>query len=268
MVVCVVGAWSSFGACNDPDVCIDGAEQQASCGILGTHSRHCMTGQWSDYGTCSTPESISLQVPGRKDMVHDAQRNLLYITTTGTVGEVRVYNLLTRQFEPSLLTGGSFSGIDLSPDGDQLLVADLLTDANNQASQLPIDAVYSPVADELYLAWYGSNTSIDVYSATTLQKLRDIAPTPGLFSWTGNHAFGNGATVSSHQRFPSCTAWMLLMPRTKGLVSPSRLPSYELNTCTRGPKRSTTRCSSRSRKPSSTSSFSERAMYSSGVSTR
>ncbi len=339
---CTAGSWDAPTACTDPDVCIDGAEQQASCGILGTHSRQCTTGQWSDYGTCSAPSSISLQVPGRKDMVHDARRNLLYITTSGTAGEVRVYNLLTRQFEPSLLTGGSFSGIDLSPDGDQLLVADLLTDANNQnwvhhidlttgtpqrifftrafgeggtftavftsdteaivtsqyngsgwvpmrkvdlttgtaqsiasvrqatmlalsadgstvayaesnissgewgryttgaqtfaesrtnwfvyeiavsrqatqyaiptygglfifndalsrqatlgtyASQLPIGAVYSPVADELYLAWYGANTSIDVYSATTLQKLRDIAPTPGLFSWTGNHAFDNG----------------------------------------------------------------------------
>ena len=60
------------------------------------------------------------------------------------------------------------------------------------ATTLPVGAVYSPVADELYLAWYGANTSIDVYSATTLQKLRDIAPTPGLFSNTGNHAFANG----------------------------------------------------------------------------
>lgn len=60
------------------------------------------------------------------------------------------------------------------------------------AGQLPIGAAYNPVADELYLAWYGSNTSIDVYNTTTLQKVRDIAPTPGLFSWTGNWAFDNG----------------------------------------------------------------------------
>lgn len=323
-------------------VCADGTTQTIACGILGTQTRTCSAGQWGPYGTCSAPASISLQVSGRKDMVHDVQRNRLYITTGGTAGEVLVYNLLTRQFEPSLLTGGSFSGIDLSPDGDQLLIADLQTNSNNQnwvhhinlatnarqrffftrdfyeggtftvvftsnteaivtsqfngsgwvpmrkvnlttgtaqsiasvrqatmlarsadgstvayaesnissgewgryltgaqtfaesstswfvyeiavsrlanqyalptygglyvfdgalsrqailgtyASQLPIGAIYSPVADELYLAWYGSNISIDVYSTTTLQKLRNIAPSPGLFSWTGNNAFNNG----------------------------------------------------------------------------
>jgi hypothetical protein len=52
--------------------------------------------------------------------------------------------------------------------------------------------VYSPVADEIYLAWYGASTSIDAYSTTTLQKLRDIAPSGGLFSWNGNGAFGSG----------------------------------------------------------------------------
>jgi hypothetical protein len=276
-------------------------------------------------------------------MVHDGKRDRLYITTTGTggTGEVRVFNLVTRQFEAPLLTGGSFMGIDLSPNGDQLIVAeqgssdtknwiyriDLTTGTPQRidfnldfyeggtftavftsdtealvtsqfkgsgwvpmrrvdltsgtaksissvrqatmltpsadgstvayaesnisngewgrykvgaqtfaesstgwfvyeiavsrnasqyaiptygglfifdgalksqstlgtyASVLPIGAVYSPVADELYLAWYGAKTSIDVYSATSLQKLRDIAPTPGLFSWNGNSAFQNG----------------------------------------------------------------------------
>jgi hypothetical protein len=33
------------------------------------------------------------------------------------------------------------------------------------------------------------------------------------------------ATVSTHQRLPSWTSWMLLMPRTKGRASPSRKPS-------------------------------------------
>ncbi|MBN8230670.1 hypothetical protein JYK02_24455 [Corallococcus macrosporus] len=347
---CDSGAWTS-SACMDADVCTDEAVETRHCGVLGRQSRECKTGQWGDYDGCDAPASLSLQVAGRKDMVHDARRNLLYITTSGAngSGQVRVYNLVTRQFESPLLTGGSFFGIDLSPDGNGLLVADVdsnetknwihqidlttgeskkiefsldfyeggtftavytsdtealvsstfkgsgwvplrkvnLTDGtaksiksvrqstmltasadgstvayaesnissgswgrfnvdaqtfagsgtgwfvyeiavSRQASQyavptygglfiydgalkphttlgkyadtLPIGAVYSPIADELYLAWYSFNRrapSIDVYSATTLTKLRDIELATGLFDWTGNGAFGNGRMRTS-----------------------------------------------------------------------
>ncbi|NOJ92156.1 hypothetical protein HMI51_04240 [Corallococcus coralloides] len=342
---CDSGAWTS-SACVDADVCTDEVVETRHCGVLGRQSRECKTGQWGDYDVCDAPASLSLQVTGRRDMVHDARRNLLYITTSETNGSglVHVYNLVTRQFDSPLLTGGSFVGIDLSPDGNGLLVADAgytetknwihqidlttgeskkiefsldfyeggtftavytsatealvsstfrgsgsvplrkvnLTDGtarsirnvrqntmltpsadgstvayaesnissgawgrfkvdaqtfagsgtdwfvyeiavSRQASQyavptygglfiydsalklqttlgqyadtLPIGAVYSPIADEFYLAWYSYNDrapSIDVYSATTLKKQRDIEPGTWLFDWNGNYAFGNG----------------------------------------------------------------------------
>jgi hypothetical protein len=62
------------------------------------------------------------------------------------------------------------------------------------AERVAIGAVYSPVADELYLAWAGgkTTTSIDVYDATTFQKLRDIQPYRGQFTWPGNGTFVEG----------------------------------------------------------------------------
>jgi hypothetical protein len=298
---------------------------------------------WGDYGPCDEPLSLTINVPGRLDMVHDAKRHRVYITTGGSggSGEVRVFDLVTRAFGAPLLTGGSFVGIDLSPNQDRLLVADAGSDASKNwvyeidlttgtskkipfdldfyeggtysvaftsdsqalvtsmfngsgwvpmrrvdlpsgmaettlsvrqdtmlagsadgstiayaesnssggpwgayniptktfvASQVdaflyeiavsrdasqfaiptysglqifdvalklqaplngggggdPIGAVYSPVTDELYVAWSDSSASVDVYSSATLKKVRDIDATPGLFSWNGNHAFGDG----------------------------------------------------------------------------
>ena len=59
--------------------------------------------------------------PGRVDMVHDPSRNILYITS-GT--DVLRYDLGTQQFLPPFPLGGDLSGIDLSPDGNTLAVAD------------------------------------------------------------------------------------------------------------------------------------------------
>jgi hypothetical protein len=328
---CVAGTWTT-SACGDRDVCTDGSEDHLPCGELGAQSRVCSAGQWGEYAACVAP--LIIHAPGRRDMVHDAKRHRLYITTHGHTGdgEVLSYDLVAHQFDPPLLTGGAFVGIDLSPDGDQLVVADSLTDAShswiylielttraahkvqfplglpesgafsvvfstnhqvlvvfkrpysddvglcqvdvddpatcaaplgvlpgemlsrsadgtavviaammspgevgrydvaagtgtthelgppaydlavdrtggqlavttseglyvldrayNQLAVLgaphrvlPVGAAYSPVSDELYLAWGGATTSLDVYSATTLRKLRDIAPLPGLFFW-------------------------------------------------------------------------------------
>jgi WD40 repeat protein len=280
-------------------------------------------------------------------MVHDAKRGRLYISTRGHTGDGQVlsYQLATRQFDPPLVTGGTFAGIELSPDEDTLAVADatqsgpktivvidlrtrvasrltgpddggtfsvaftsnteVLVSAaafagstpirridlttrhidflpngtpasmlcrsadgstiafgdsaispptwgryeiadrsvtvhrddpqayeiaidrlgaqfaiptydglqifdrdferlkmlGSHARALPVGAVYSPVDDEIYLAWADAPTSLDAYSSRTLEKLRDIAPIGGMFYWSGNndpigpsagHAFNNG----------------------------------------------------------------------------
>ncbi|WP_120583999.1 MULTISPECIES: YncE family protein [Corallococcus] len=397
---CAAGQWSDLTPCEDPDVCVDGAEESLACGlngrgtgtrtcssgawgeprcedkdkcrdwdletircgVLATQSRECTSGQWGPLGFCDDPAPLSLQVPGRQDLIHDARRKRLYITTREGGGQVRVFSLVTGYFDAPLLTGGSFLGIDLSPDGDTLIVADggfsaprnwihlidlktgtsrriefdlesgeggtfmalftsntealvssdyngsgwsplrkvdLVTGAatslalaavntmltlsadgstvayaqsntssgnwgrykvgaqtfanamtgwfvreaavsrdasqyavptynglyvfnsdlasptllGTYARQLPTGAVYSPVSDELYLAWTGAKTSIDVYSTKTLRKLRDIELKPGLFQDFSDHAFSGG-----RMRVSRDGAWLFATTGTDGVV--------------------------------------------------
>ncbi len=63
----------------------------------------------------------------RVDMVHDAGRDLLYISSGA---EVLRYSLSSNSFVPSYALGGSLYGMDLSPDGNLLAVADQAAPVN------------------------------------------------------------------------------------------------------------------------------------------
>lgn len=58
----------------------------------------------------------------RIDMVQDAERNLLYISTTG--GDVLRYDLASKSLLSPFEFSGQPAGIDISPDQDKLAVAD------------------------------------------------------------------------------------------------------------------------------------------------
>lgn len=64
-----------------------------------------------------------LDVKGSADLVHDAQRELLYVSTNA--GEVVRYDLKEHAVIAGLTLGGQLSAMDQSPDGSTLLVADL-----------------------------------------------------------------------------------------------------------------------------------------------
>jgi len=59
--------------------------------------------------------------PGRVDMVYDAARDTLYVTSGGSVLR---YQLGSNTFLAPFDLGGNLGGIDLSPDGNTLAVAD------------------------------------------------------------------------------------------------------------------------------------------------
>ena len=59
--------------------------------------------------------------PGRVDMVYDSARDILYVTSGGSVLR---YQLGSNTFLAPFDLGGNLSGIDLSPDGNTLAVAD------------------------------------------------------------------------------------------------------------------------------------------------
>jgi hypothetical protein len=64
---------------------------------------------------------IFIPAPNRADMVHDAKRNVVYITDGGTVLR---YDLTQQSFLEPFILGGDLKGIDLSPDENTLVVAD------------------------------------------------------------------------------------------------------------------------------------------------
>lgn len=123
------GADAGADAGSPPAACTDGAVETLICDALGTRSRRCANGQWDDYSACDAPPLLVIPVPQPMDVVHDARRHRLYITSGDLDGLVLSYDLPTRRFDPPLLSGGAFFGIDLSPDGDHLVVTDLTTDA-------------------------------------------------------------------------------------------------------------------------------------------
>ena len=62
-----------------------------------------------------------IPAPSRFDVVHDAGRDLVYITNGG---EVLRYQLSTNTFLTPLVFGRNLRGLDLSPDGNTLVVAE------------------------------------------------------------------------------------------------------------------------------------------------
>lgn len=70
-----------------------------------------------------------IAAPSRVDMVHDPQRNILYITAGSAVLR---YDLDLRSFMPRIELSGNLRGLDISPGAKLLLVAD----ANRNESQL------------------------------------------------------------------------------------------------------------------------------------
>ncbi|HLP75944.1 MAG TPA: PQQ-binding-like beta-propeller repeat protein, partial [Candidatus Paceibacterota bacterium] len=83
-----------------------------------------------------------ISAPNRVDMVHDPVRNLLYISSGSSVLR---YDLASQAFLTPVNLSGSLGGMDISPDGNTLAVADRtrtdtnvwihLVDLNTQASQ-------------------------------------------------------------------------------------------------------------------------------------
>src|SRR6185369_4217371 len=62
-----------------------------------------------------------IKAASRIDMVYDSSRDIVYITNDGSVLR---FNIGATAFLPPFNLGGSLGGIDLSPDGNTLVVAD------------------------------------------------------------------------------------------------------------------------------------------------
>lgn len=69
-----------------------------------------------------------IPAPARVDMVHDQQRDIVYISDGGNVLR---YHVGSASFLAPIALGGQLSGIDLSPDGTTLAVADRSSTASS-----------------------------------------------------------------------------------------------------------------------------------------
>jgi hypothetical protein len=71
--------------------------------------------------TLANAEGNFIAALNRVDVAHDQGRNILYISSGG---EILRYDLNASAFLTSFQLGGSLKGMDISPDGDTLAVAD------------------------------------------------------------------------------------------------------------------------------------------------
>src|SRR6266576_609497 len=94
------------------------------------------------FGGVFAAKAAFISAPSRVDMVHDPFRNVLYISSGSSVLR---YDVAAQAFLTPFSLTGSLGGMDISPDGNTLAIADRtrseanvwihLVDLNNQTSQ-------------------------------------------------------------------------------------------------------------------------------------
>src|SRR5688572_5265672 len=111
-----------------------------------------------------------LNIANRTDYVFD-KAGTLYISTTG--GNVVRYNTKTNSYLTPFAIGGSLAGIDLSPDGLTLAVADYSTQGANNRIHLvntltgvdtPVSFVRQSLESGTYMVAWGSDNQLLITS--------------------------------------------------------------------------------------------------------
>lgn len=105
-----------------------------------------------------------INVSDRRDMVHDAKRGLIYITGSVT-GSVYRYDIASGTFLAPIQLGGTPLGLDLSPDGNTLVVADKSYDATSGWVHLVSLNTLQSSKSVFPRSWIESGTFTAVYGA-------------------------------------------------------------------------------------------------------
>lgn len=104
-----------------------------------------------------------IPAPGRVDVAYDEKRDIVYITSGS---DLLRYQVEAGSFLPSVMIGGSLRGVDLSPDGNTLAVAD----SNFNSTELWVHMV-----------------DLDTLSHRRLETLRDGDSESG--TWAVSYAY-------------------------------------------------------------------------------
>ncbi|MBN8260869.1 MAG: hypothetical protein J0L59_00915 [Xanthomonadales bacterium] len=167
-----------------------------------------------------------INVPDRKDMVHDAKRGLIYITSSGTVQR---YDIASGTFLAPLQLGGGLLGLDLSPDGNTLVVADAAYDETTGWVHLvSLNTLQSsksvfprpPMEAGTYTAVYGADGNVYTTSAflgSGWVDLRKLDTSQGIWSTVASvrqntmlSASGDGQTIAFAEANISDGRWGLV----------------------------------------------------------
>lgn len=186
-------------------------------------------------------EGVFIAAPSRVDMVYDDQRDLVYISS-GT--QVLRYRVATASFLQPIELGGELSGIDLSPDGKILAVAD----RSSNGSQLWVNAVRLDdlhvsklVAEKVYelesgtwavsFAFDGSLYATSLFSGSGWVQMRRFDVDTGAVSLLAEirqdtmlASSGDGKTIAFAEANISDGRWGLYDVPTGGIV---RRQGYE-----------------------------------------
>lgn len=170
----------------------------------------------------------------RVDMVHDEARNVIYITSGGNVLR---YDIASATFLAPIALGGNLKGIDMSPDGSTLVVADQASDSVNEwvylvrLSDLAVTKAATPKAfmeDGAYAVVYEADGNVLVtfaFAGSGWVTLREL--NPATLQWTSYgqvrqntmvSASGNGSIVAFAEANESDGPWGTFNVATKQLV--------------------------------------------------
>jgi len=98
-----------------------------------------------------------IPIPGRKDHVFDPVNRILYITTQS--GTVKRYDVITGDLLSAWTLGGTLGGIDVTPDGDTVLVADRSFNTTTDAGVIHRVEASSGTVTTLEFPLYGGQPS-------------------------------------------------------------------------------------------------------------
>lgn len=177
-----------------------------------------------------------IPAPARIDMVHDARRGIIYISA-GT--QVLRYSTKYGQFRSPIVLGGQLGGIDLSPDGNTLVVADragsatevwvhLVAVETGLSRKVPVNKDQWSLEGGTFTAVYGADSR--VYATSTFNgsgwtPLRRLDPATD--TWTALAsvrqntmlaASGDGETIAFAESNISDGRWGLWDIPTSTLV--------------------------------------------------
>lgn len=119
--------------------------------------------------------ALFVPVKDRVDVVHDARRGIVYVSTRH--GEVLEYDLEAQAVVRSIQVGGQLSGLDLSPNGDLLLVADRDVDRERRISHLHIVDLRARTVESLAIDT--ADTEFGTFNGVFLDDARALVACSG-----------------------------------------------------------------------------------------